>query len=479
MVYRESANRQPPYPFEHQHTKAQMKISDQYRGPLQWTLAMSLATTLAACGGGGGRDPILGTGAGAAVIVPVTSPGIPVIVPGAPGAPAAPGNPALAAAVSVASVSPAVNASGVCPDAKIDATFNVPSGTRIDPASVNTTTFTLRSGTSAPLAASSIVLDPATGRTATFTPASLLTANTTYTVAIQGGATGVKDLAAPANSMASNVSWNFTVGAAGSCQPLISLKTASRYGIFGGTAGMTNSGNQTVITGEGGTTADIGTIATTTSSITGFHDSAPSDIYTESVGVNEGSVTGKIYTCTTSTTGPTSASVNAASCRAANDAALDTRAAYDALVALPPGPNPDQGAGSLSNLVLAPGVYKAAGGSFKMQGGNLTLDAQGNPNAVFVFQMASTLTVGGPGAAFPQSVTLVNGAQAKNVFWQVGSAATINLAGGGTMVGTIISQAGVVFSTAGNTTLARLNGRALSTGASVTMVNTVITVPAP
>jgi hypothetical protein len=93
--------------------------------------------------------------------------------------------------------------------------------------------------------------------------------------------------------------------------------------------------------------------------------------------------------------------------------------------------------------------------------------------------MATTLTVGGPGAAAPQSVLLVNGAQAKNVFWQVGSFATVNAAGGGTMVGTIISQAGAAFSTAGNVTPLNLQGRVLSIGASVTLVNTVITAPAP
>ncbi len=114
-----------------------------------------------------------------------------------------------------------------------------------------------------------------------------------------------------------------------------------------------------------------------------------------------------------------------------------------------------------------------------IQGGNLTLDARGDANAVWVFQMATTLTVGGPGAAAPQSVILVNGAQAKNVFWQVGSAATINAAGGGTMVGTIISQAGAAFSTVGNTTVVTLDGRVLSLGASVTLVDTVINVPAP
>jgi hypothetical protein len=114
-----------------------------------------------------------------------------------------------------------------------------------------------------------------------------------------------------------------------------------------------------------------------------------------------------------------------------------------------------------------------------IQGGNLTLDAQGDANASWVFQMATTLTVGGPGVAFPQSIVLTNGAQAKNVFWQVGSFATINAAGGGTMAGTIISQAGAAFSTAGNVNILNLMGRVLSLGASVTLVDTVITVPAP
>jgi len=93
--------------------------------------------------------------------------------------------------------------------------------------------------------------------------------------------------------------------------------------------------------------------------------------------------------------------------------------------------------------------------------------------------MATSLTVGGPGVAAPQSIILAGGAQPKNVFWQVGSSATINAAGGGTMVGTIIAQQGVVFSTVGNVNLLTLNGRALSLIASVTMVNTVVNVPAP
>ena len=114
-----------------------------------------------------------------------------------------------------------------------------------------------------------------------------------------------------------------------------------------------------------------------------------------------------------------------------------------------------------------------------IEGGDLTLDAQGDATAVWVFQMATSLTVGGPGAAAPQSIILKGGALAKNVYWQVGSAATINAGGGGTMVGTIIAQAGAAFSTPGNVIPVALNGRALSLGASVTMVNTVVTVPAP
>ena len=140
---------------------------------------------------------------------------------------------------------------------------------------------------------------------------------------------------------------------------------------------------------------------------------------------------------------------------------------------------PDPGAGNLGNLTLAPGVYTASAGSFRIQGGNLTLDAQGNANASWVFQMATTLLIGGPGAAFPQSVILANGAQAKNVFWQVGTAATINAGGGGTMQGTIIAQAGAPVSTAGAAAITTINGRILSLGASVTLVNTVINVPAP
>jgi Ice-binding-like len=244
------------------------------------------------------------------------------------------------------------------------------------------------------------------------------------------------------------------------------LGAAAPFGGFGGTAGVTNQGIFTVVNG------DIGTTAISTA-VTGFHDTG-GNVYTETT-LNIGAVNGTVFTAT-APPGSVPGMVAAA-------AALAAQRAFDNLspAALPGGIDVATlggGAGALGGRTLAPGIYKSVPGSYSIQGGDLTLDAAGDPNAVWVFQMASTLTVGGPGAAFPQSVLLVNGAQAKNVFWQVGSAATINAAGGGTMAGTIIASSGTAFSTAGNVTVVTLNGRALVLNASLTMVNTVINVPA-
>ncbi len=378
--------------------------------------------------------------------------------------------PAPAGNVVVAATKPVAAAIGVCPGTAVNATFSLSSGLRLDPVSVNATTFTVTGPGSTPVTAASVTLDAPTGSIATFTPLAALTNGVIYTATIKGGASGMKDLAVPANMMLADFVWTFTGGpATGACLAPIALGSASTFGNFGGLAGMTNSGTLTINNGN------IGTTATGTSSITGFHDTA-GDVYSETP-ANIGAVNGRIYTCTNSTTGPTAAGVNAASCAIATQARLDAQAAYLALVGLPAGANPG---GNLAGLTLAPGVYTAPAGSLLIQGGaDLTLDAQGDANAVWVFQMATTLTVGGPGASAPRSIILAGGAQAKNVFWQVGTAATINAAGGGTMVGTIITQTGATFSTAGNVAIVTLNGRALSLGASITLVDTVINVPAP
>ncbi|MGA3168622.1 MAG: Ig-like domain-containing protein [Terriglobia bacterium] len=356
---------------------------------------------------------------------------------------------------TVTSTNPANGATGVCINKTVNATFSK----AMDPLTINTATFTLAGPASA--AVTGTVSYNATSNVATFTPASNLAPNTPFTATIT---TGVTDLAG--NALESDFVWMFTTGAT-ACQAPVALGAAATFGGFGGGAGMTNQGILTVINGDIGTTG----VSTT---MTGFHDAGPGCVYTETP-LNIGKVNGKIYTAPPPPTVACPSEGTAVTFAIATQAAADALTAYNSLVAQPGGPDP--GSGQLGGLVLAPGTYTSAAGTFMITGSDLTLDAQGDTNAVWVFQMASSLTVGAAGA--PRSVILVNGAQAKNVFWQVGSAATINGAGGGTMVGTIIASAGITFSTAGNLAITTLNGRALALNASVTMVNTVINVPGP
>jgi len=242
--------------------------------------------------------------------------------------------------------------------------------------------------------------------------------------------------------------------------PAIALGTAANFGAIGGNAGLTNQGLNTIINN-----GNIGTTAASTL-VTGFHDGLTGDVYTETP-LNVGNSTGGIFAAPPAPGTATSFTI-------AQKAMLDANIAY---LSISPASKPggiDPGAGELGGLTLAPGIYKSASGTFNISNGNLTLDAQGDPNAVWIFQTASGLTVGIAGPSGARSVIMINQAQPKNVFWYVGSAATINGAGGGVMVGTIIANSGVSFSTAGNTVQTVLNGRALSLIASVTMVNTTI-----
>jgi hypothetical protein len=91
--------------------------------------------------------------------------------------------------------------------------------------------------------------------------------------------------------------------------------------------------------------------------------------------------------------------------------------------------------------------------------------------------MGSYLTVGTPTTS--ESVILINGGQPANVFWAVGGlpGAVINYGGGGTMVGTILSQPGITVSSPGVAGVTTVNGRLLALNASATVVNTVVNVP--
>jgi len=359
--------------------------------------------------------------------------------------------------------SPANATTNVLLNTAVNATFSQP----MNPVTITAAgTFTLAvAGVGGAAVAGNVTYDPV-GQIATFTPTANLVGTTQYTATISNAA---KDLAG--NALAAGTMpnpWTFTTGA--SLGPLgPNLGSASTFGTFGGGAGITNQGVNTVINGNLGTTG-------ASTLVTGFHDAGPGCTYTET-GSNVGTVNGEIYTAPPPPTIACPTEGTSVTFAIATQAASDAQAAYNNLSPASRPGGADPGAGQLGGLVLPAGIYEAAAGSFLITGSDLTLDAQGNENAIWVFQMASTLTVGAPG--FPRNVILVNGAQAANVFWQVGSAATINAAGGGTMVGTIIASAGVTFSTAGNAAITTLNGRALSLNASVTMVNTVVNVPAP
>ena len=117
----------------------------------------------------------------------------------------------------------------------------------------------------------------------------------------------------------------------------------------------------------------------------------------------------------------------------------------------------------LGNRTLLAGVYNS--GSELGLTGTLTLDAAGDPNAVFVFQAGSTLIT-----AAGSQVALVNGAQACNVFWQVGSSATLGTSSG--FRGTVMALESIQLQTG-----ATLEGRALARNGAVTLDNNVITAP--
>ena len=347
---------------------------------------------------------------------------------------------------TVISTDPAPGATGVVLDKRITATFSEV----MNPLTINSNTFLLRAGTTSIAGVVSY-----SGTTATFRPAVNLVANTVYTATIT---TGARDLAG--NAMAASYIWSFTTLAANN--PGI-LGSAAMFGAFGGNAGITNQGINSVI--------NNGSIATTAAStlITGFRDQTTGDVYTVTPS-NLGKVFGRIYTAPP-------APGNATSFAIAQQGLLDATAAYNATspASMPGGTDP--GAGELGGLTLPAGVYQSASGTFKITNGNLTLDGMGNPNATWTFQTGTSLTVGIAGPTGARSIILTNGAQAKNVYWHVGTAATINGAGGGVMVGTIMAMSGVTFSTAGNAAQTVLNGRAISLVASVTMVNTTINVP--
>jgi hypothetical protein len=120
--------------------------------------------------------------------------------------------------------------------------------------------------------------------------------------------------------------------------------------------------------------------------------------------------------------------------------------------------------GNIGGQTLGPGLYKSTS-SLSISSGDLTLDAKGDGNAVFIFQMASTLTT-----TSGRKVILSGGAKSSNVYWQVGSSATLGTTS--EFKGTIMADQSITLNTG-----ASLNGRALARIGAVTLAGNAVVMP--
>jgi hypothetical protein len=202
---------------------------------------------------------------------------------------------------------------------------------------------------------------------------------------------------------------------------MVNLGTASQFGVLAG-SGIT-------ITGPTAITGDIG--SSPTPAITGL---ANLDLN----GVNQAG--------------------NAVTQTAQNDLAI----AYNTVAGLTADATYAGGA-DLGGQTLTAGVYNGASSVFLT--GTLTLNGQGNSDAVFIIQVGSTLIT-----ASDSSVILTGGAQACHVYWQVGSSATLGT--GTDFVGNILALTSITLDTGTS-----LDGRALAENGAVTMDNNIITMP--
>ncbi len=200
-------------------------------------------------------------------------------------------------------------------------------------------------------------------------------------------------------------------------QPSVGLGTGSAFAVLGGQT-VTNTGSSTI-------NGDLG--VSPGGAVTGFPP---------------GTINGSVHAADAVAGGAQSDLTTAY-----NDAAGRTP-----FVAVP---------ADLTGLTLTPGVYKNS--SALQLTGAVTLDAQGDPNAVFIFQAGSSLTTGSG-----STVNLINGAQPCNVFWQVGSSATLGTTSH--FVGDILALSSISMNDG-----VTLDGRAMARNGSVTMIDDTVT----
>ncbi|HLL03228.1 MAG TPA: ice-binding family protein [Myxococcaceae bacterium] len=310
---------------------------------------------------------------------------------------------------TVIATSPVNAATNVSINKRITATFNK----GMNPATINSSTFTVRQGAAAVPGA---VTWSAATNTAAFTPASPLGLSQTYMATIS---TGAQDAAG--SSLATNHDWSFTTGA---CSQLpVALSSAGSFAVL--------AGSTVTSTGQSSVTGDLGVSPGT--AVTGFPP---------------GRLVGAMHAGD-----PAAAQGIADLTTAYNDAAGRTLCAVSV-------------AGNLGGQTLEPGLYKSTS-SLAISAGDLTLDAKGDGDAVFIFQMASTLTT-----TAGRKVILTGGARSTNIFWQVGTSATFGTTS--SFQGTVLADQAITLNTG-----ASLNGRALARIGAVALDNNTLVKPAP
>ena len=297
----------------------------------------------------------------------------------------------------------------------IQASFTKP----MDAGTVTTLTFTLTDGVK-PLAGT--VKYDVQSNIATFTPLKPLALGTTYTALVTNKA---KDLSG--NPLKKGVvpnPWTFTTGVAQNPPVVIDLGVAAPFAIAA-TAGVTN-------TGTGPTTHINGDIVLSPNQTCNAVNVGSAGTF-GLCGGKAPTINGKVITNTSpDTTTATAVKV------ALNAAFLSiSPPAGPPAVGTMGGGQPIAGPTTLGGLQggvlvhgdnwFTPGVYKST--TSILITGDVTLDGQGDTNAIFIFQSSSSLTTadGAPGPQVHTRILLTNGAKASNVWWQVGSSATLGL----------------------------------------------------